>query len=251
MKIKEIEERTGLTRANIRFYESKGLLCPTREGNNYRDYSEEDVELLRKIVLFRRLGISIEDIRKLFDGTLSLQEAVARAKFELQSQIQQMQGSLELCTVMQERAERMETLSVDRYDELICQREQEGKSFRDVMGDILEDYQKNYLEEGRGLFPIFLWYTIPIRGTFTKVALLLLYWLLNTLSKGIWGGLESMLALLGAFVAFSALYMLCRLLGMLFPRKNRPAKASVLLAVGMVLFLLFVAAAVGFLRISS
>ena len=31
MNIKDIETQSGMTRANIRFYESEGLLCPTNE----------------------------------------------------------------------------------------------------------------------------------------------------------------------------------------------------------------------------
>ena len=37
MTIKEIEERTGLPRANIRYYESQGFLSPARGPNGYRD----------------------------------------------------------------------------------------------------------------------------------------------------------------------------------------------------------------------
>ena len=43
MKIKEVENRVGMTRANIRYYEQEGLLKPTiRNENNYREYSEEE-----------------------------------------------------------------------------------------------------------------------------------------------------------------------------------------------------------------
>ena len=43
MTIKELEARTGMVRANIRYYEEEGLLAPRRLDNGYRDYSEEDV----------------------------------------------------------------------------------------------------------------------------------------------------------------------------------------------------------------
>ena len=51
MNIAEVERRTGLTRANIRFYEKEGLLSPARGANGYRDYTEADVETLRKVRL--------------------------------------------------------------------------------------------------------------------------------------------------------------------------------------------------------
>ena len=66
MTIKDVEERTGLSRSNIRFYEKEKLIEPSRnESNGYRDYSENDVENIKKIAYLRTLGISIEDIRSI------------------------------------------------------------------------------------------------------------------------------------------------------------------------------------------
>ena len=50
MTIKEVEQMTGLTRSNIRYYEKEKLICPKRnENNGYREYSNEDVENIKKI----------------------------------------------------------------------------------------------------------------------------------------------------------------------------------------------------------
>ena len=66
MKIKEVENRVGMTRANIRYYEKEGLLgTTTRNENNYREYTEEDVEQLQKIKILRLLGIAPADIKLL------------------------------------------------------------------------------------------------------------------------------------------------------------------------------------------
>ena len=59
MTIKELEQRTGLPRTSIRFYEQEELLHPERKENNYRDYSEEDVRTLKKIKLLRFRQFSI------------------------------------------------------------------------------------------------------------------------------------------------------------------------------------------------
>ena len=64
MKIKEMEQRTGIPSANIRYYEKEGLLHPVRKENNYREYSEEDLNRLEQIKILRLLGVSLEDIRK-------------------------------------------------------------------------------------------------------------------------------------------------------------------------------------------
>lgn len=76
MTIKELENRTGMTRANIRFYEGEGLLSPRRLDNGYRDYSEEDARTLEKIRLLRQLQLDLDTIRKVQQGALSLEQAL-------------------------------------------------------------------------------------------------------------------------------------------------------------------------------
>ena len=58
MTIKEVEEQTGLARSNIRFYEKEGLIEPLRnENNGYRDYTEKNIEDIKKIAYLRTLGV--------------------------------------------------------------------------------------------------------------------------------------------------------------------------------------------------
>ena len=45
----EIQEKTGLTRKAIDYYEEKGLIKPVKLGNGYRDYSDKDLEILKEI----------------------------------------------------------------------------------------------------------------------------------------------------------------------------------------------------------
>ena len=79
MTIKEAEKRTGLTRSNIRFYEKEKLIEPLRNDNNgYRDYSEKDIENLKKVAYLRTLEISIEDIRRILSGAVPLTEIIEK-----------------------------------------------------------------------------------------------------------------------------------------------------------------------------
>lgn len=72
MTIKELENRSGMERANIRFYEREGLLAPKRLENGYRDYSDEELELLLRIKLLRSLHIPLDEIKGLKEGSLRL-----------------------------------------------------------------------------------------------------------------------------------------------------------------------------------
>lgn len=58
----EIQKETGLTRKAIEYYEDKGLIHPQKSENGYRDYSTKDLEILKKVAIFRKLGMSISDI---------------------------------------------------------------------------------------------------------------------------------------------------------------------------------------------
>ena len=72
MTIKEVEEQTGLARSNIRFYEKEKLIAPSRnDKNGYRNYSEKDIENIKKIAYLRTLEISIEDIRNIISDKVS------------------------------------------------------------------------------------------------------------------------------------------------------------------------------------
>ena len=64
MQIKEVEQITGMPRANIRYYEKQGLLDMTQRNEyNYREYTKEDVEQLQRIRLLRMLEVPMEDIK--------------------------------------------------------------------------------------------------------------------------------------------------------------------------------------------
>ncbi|ROR25652.1 DNA-binding transcriptional MerR regulator [Mobilisporobacter senegalensis] len=158
MKIKDVEEITKLTRANIRFYEQKGLLKPGREENNYKEYTEEDVITLKKIVLLRKLDISIENIQLILDGKKTLLEVLQSTQIDLMKQIAELNGALEMCNCMQEKEETIEHMDTEYYLNMIMHKEEEGKKFKNLMEDIFEDYQTNLLEKiygqrlGKSLF---------------------------------------------------------------------------------------------------
>ena len=76
MNIKEMEQRSGLPRSGIRFYESEGLLSPARSPNGYRDYSEDDLDTLMKIKRLRSLGLSLQEIKEVQSGALPLADAL-------------------------------------------------------------------------------------------------------------------------------------------------------------------------------
>ena len=68
MLIQELEQKSGLPRATIRYYEKEGFLTPNRLENGYRVYTDEDLDQLMKIHLLRELGMSLDTIQRIRKG---------------------------------------------------------------------------------------------------------------------------------------------------------------------------------------
>lgn len=63
--IKQVAECLNCNSNTIRFYEKKGLIAPKRDANGYRKFTNEDVELLQFILIYRQLGFSVEAIQRI------------------------------------------------------------------------------------------------------------------------------------------------------------------------------------------
>ncbi|MBR5491248.1 MAG: MerR family transcriptional regulator [Oscillospiraceae bacterium] len=101
MNIKDVELKTGMTRANIRYYESLSLISPMRLENGYRDYSDSDIDELLKIKLLRSLDISLEDIGSLSRGEKNMEELLALQIKELEKRENETAAAKELCRALQ------------------------------------------------------------------------------------------------------------------------------------------------------
>ena len=115
MTIREIEDATGLPRANVRYYESLGLIHPARAANGYRDYRQEDLDTLLKIKLLRQLDCSLEDIQALEQGTRSLEQVLSEVDTALEKKASETQHALELCRQLRADRPSWDNLQPERY----------------------------------------------------------------------------------------------------------------------------------------
>ena len=67
MQINEVIQKVDFTKRAIKYYEEQGLISVNKDKNGYRNYSEEDVKTLKEISVYRKLGISIKDIKVLLN----------------------------------------------------------------------------------------------------------------------------------------------------------------------------------------
>ena len=77
MLINEVEHLVGLSKKSIRYYEELGLLKTKRsEDNNYRLYTPENIQELRLIKFLRELDVPINDIKRLQNNSLTLNDCL-------------------------------------------------------------------------------------------------------------------------------------------------------------------------------
>jgi DNA-binding transcriptional MerR regulator len=88
LRIGEMAKKFGVTLRTLRFYEDKGLLHPHRDGST-RLYTRRDKARLKLILLGRKVGFSLRDVKQMMDlydpsGTNTKQLRLALDKSEKQ-----------------------------------------------------------------------------------------------------------------------------------------------------------------------
>ena len=172
MKINEIEALTGITKKNIRFYEEQGLLSPRRNSENgYRDYGEQELLILRRIRLLRKLGVPIEEIRQMFAGTHTVGDGMRRHLVTLERERRNLEQSMGLCRELQNQEVPIDALDVEDILARMEQLERSGTSFRDTRkSDVKRRYAAPVAVTAMvvllmmGLIGLLLWATLADPG---------------------------------------------------------------------------------------
>ena len=131
MKINEVEAQVGITKKNIRFYEAQGLLAPRRNSENgYREYGPEEVGTLRQIKLLRKLGLPLEEIRRMQAGGSTVGDGMRRHLVTLERERHSLEQSIELCRALKDREEPLDALDAGALLEEMEQMERSGTTFK-------------------------------------------------------------------------------------------------------------------------
>ena len=138
LKIKELENLLSISRSNVRFYEKQGLFSPERKDNNYREYTNQDIEVLKKIIIFRKMGFTVEEIKLIQNNDLPFAEAIANAQRRIEDEIEQLNGSLKLIKQVAQENLSFDEIDIDEHWNTISESEKSGEKFVDICKDFLE-----------------------------------------------------------------------------------------------------------------
>ena len=79
------------------------MLHPARDENKYRNYSEEDFQVLQVIKLLRSMEVSIDDIKLIINGQLNIQECLKTQEAYLQQSMDTLQETKKVVKILKEK----------------------------------------------------------------------------------------------------------------------------------------------------
>ena len=88
MLINEIAKRCSITKKAVRYYVEQGLIVPEVLENGYKSFSEQDAKLLNQIVLYRKLGLSIGEIKRVLKNHKEIAYILYQRTLELEQDLE-------------------------------------------------------------------------------------------------------------------------------------------------------------------
>ncbi len=136
MLVSDVESITGLSKKSIRYYEEVGLVHPTRNTeNDYRIYSLEDIEKLKRIKFLRELNVSIHDMQLLDSGNLTLIDCMYDRIKKIEAEEEKFKKIRNMCVEISRSNDTFSTIEIEKYFRQMNILNKEGFTMRSVCID--------------------------------------------------------------------------------------------------------------------
>ncbi|MEG1517258.1 MAG: MerR family transcriptional regulator [Raoultibacter sp.] len=131
---------SGVSVRTLHYYDELGLLQPRRAGNNYRVYTDAEIDRLQQILLYRAVGLKLSAIKGVLDGD----------GFDAQSALEN-----HLCALRKQQDE-TNKLIANVEKTLACMKGEtkmsDTEKFEGFKKKLIEDNEKRYGEEVRAAY---------------------------------------------------------------------------------------------------
>ena len=141
MQTQDVTKLLGINRERIKYFKKQNVFTPESPSydSKYSEYTEKDVEALRRLVVLTKSGLTCGDIKKVQDGEWTLQEAIVERRRLIEEEMKRMRGSLHLSESLLENNAQYDSMPTDYFLGEIQRKEQEGEQFMD--GEDLYGYR--------------------------------------------------------------------------------------------------------------
>ena len=133
MKTKDITDALGIQRERIKYYKKEGVFVPENPVvNGKNEYTNRDLENLKRLVILTKSGLSCADIKRVQTGAKSLREVINDRQNAIREEIERMTGSLALSEELFATDIQYDSIPTDEYWQFIKRKEQNGEIFMDI-----------------------------------------------------------------------------------------------------------------------
>lgn len=134
MRPKEIQQKLGINADRIKFFKREGVFTPENPpyGNRGTNYTEADYNVLQRLVVLTKMGLTCGDIRKMQEGECTLEETLNTRRKSIEDDIEKKKNVLSLLSELIEDKEEFETFHTEHYWNVIIERESKGEEFIDI-----------------------------------------------------------------------------------------------------------------------
>ncbi|MBL4791496.1 MAG: MerR family transcriptional regulator [Citromicrobium sp.] len=139
--INEVVRRTGLTSRALRFYEARGLITPLRTGSGRRWFGRAELERIQRIVALKKAGLSLGDIKQLFDrNPIDLAALLGAQRKRLAEQAEEIADAIGLINTALSRIDRGEPLDAATFCSLIRDGDKLMTDQNQVWQEVVDQY---------------------------------------------------------------------------------------------------------------
>ena len=141
MRPQEVFKTLGITDNDVKKYKKAEIFTPENppDGNHATNYTERDVENLRKIVALGKFGLTCGNIKKLQANQCSLEEILLERQKHMDEKINKMQNALKMMEVLLDDHAEFASFQTNHYWNVLNHKEESGEEFMDI--EDMFDYQ--------------------------------------------------------------------------------------------------------------
>lgn len=134
MRTKDVLEALNISRERIKYYKKEKVFAPEKGSVNGRaDYTNNDLENLKRLVILSKAGLSCADIRKMQEKAgRPLKEIAETRKESIFKEMERMKASLLLLDELLSANVQYDTTPIEELWEYVQQKEQAGEDFMDA-----------------------------------------------------------------------------------------------------------------------
>lgn len=124
MKVGELAKKAGVTVRTLQYYDKEGLFSPSAESEGgYRLYTDKDLVKLLQILMMKRLGFTLSDIKKRIvsmDTTAEVLDVLTEHATNIRKEINNLTESLNALELLKEEIVQVDSVDFKKFADILA-----------------------------------------------------------------------------------------------------------------------------------